>query len=48
MEPYAQPREELGRELNTDLKSGLTEEEASARLSREGPNKLAEAKKKSW
>ena len=48
MEPYAQPREELGRELNTDLKSGLTEEEASARLSREGPNKLAEGKKRSW
>ena len=48
MEPYAQPKEELGRELNTDLKSGLTEEEASARLSREGPNKLAEGKKRSW
>ena len=34
--------------LNTDLKKGLSEEEAKSRLEKYGPNKLSEKKKKSW
>ena len=35
-------------ELDTDLENGLSNEEASKRLLKYGPNKLAEKKKKSW
>ncbi len=35
-------------QLNTDLENGLTNLEASKRLSTYGPNKLKEKKKKSW
>ncbi|MCR4911651.1 MAG: cation-translocating P-type ATPase [Bacilli bacterium] len=34
--------------LDTDVESGLTSEEAKARLEKYGPNKLEEKKKKSW
>ncbi len=34
--------------LKTDLKKGLTSEEAKIRLAKYGPNKLEEKKKKSW
>jgi Ca2+-transporting ATPase len=36
--------ERVGRELGTDVKSGLSEAEARARLARLGPNRLTEAK----
>ncbi len=39
---------ETERELGTDFQTGLTSEEASKRLEKYGPNKLAEKKKKSW
>ena len=35
-------------ELESDIEKGLTSEEAADRLSRFGPNKLQEEKKKSW
>ena len=46
MKPYLQTPEEAIRELRSD-KSGLTSQEAAARLEQHGPNRLAEGKKTS-
>ncbi len=46
MTPYTQSQEELLSALKTDLNSGLSSEDASARLQRDGENRLREKKKK--
>ncbi len=42
------PLPEIERELNTDYRSGLTSEEAKARLAQDGPNELPEGKREGW
>jgi P-type Ca2+ transporter type 2C len=45
---YSKSKEEVIQELDVNPLSGLTTEEAEARLSRSGPNKLKGKPKKSW
>jgi P-type Ca2+ transporter type 2C len=45
---YSKSKEEVVQELDVNTVSGLTTEEAEARLSRFGPNKLKGKPKKSW
>ena len=44
---YSCPQDDVVKDLATDARKGLTEEEAQARLARYGENKLQEQKKKS-
>ena len=44
---YAQSVEDLERELQTNIQTGLTSEEAAERLKKYGPNKFEEQKKAS-
>lgn len=47
MEYYRQKKDEIAKELNTDLKQGLSAKEAQEKLAQVGPNALVEGKKKS-
>lgn len=46
MEYYRQKKDEIAKELNTDLKQGLSAKEAQEKLAQVGPNALVEGKKK--
>ncbi|MEK3977184.1 cation-translocating P-type ATPase [Psychrobacillus sp. FSL K6-1267] len=45
---YKKSSEEIAKELQVNVQGGLTTEEARQRLEKNGPNRLATAKRKSW
>ena len=43
--PFSATAEQIAKEIDTDLVKGLTSDEASLRLAKNGPNSLGEEKK---